>query len=247
MQLWQVSAFRNQRILVSHSHLPEMDPGCLPATQVHVSMHSNLNWTRHWGRGPSHGLLTITEFPAILRQTNRPCHSTETFPAWLHTELPAELLKVTNTTSPHIWLILIQLLLPFLKNNFLVLFLVCWVSIAVWAFSGRGERDYFSRSTEAYCDGFFCFGAQALGSPGFSGCSSRGAQALEHRLSRCAHRFSCSEACGIFLDQGLNLCLQHLANRFFTTEPLGKLSFSIFKSFPDILIPARVESCGPTT
>ena len=78
------------------------------------------------------------------------------------------------------------------------------------------------------------------------GFSNRGAQALEHRLNRCAHRFSWYAACGIFLDQGLNTCLLHLASRFFTTEPLGKLSFSIFKSFPGILIPARIESCGPT-
>ena len=40
---------------------------------------------------------------------------------------------------------------------------------------------------------------------GFNSCSSR---ALEHRLSSCAG-LSCSAACGIFLDQGLNPCLLH--------------------------------------
>ena len=39
----------------------------------------------------------------------------------------------------------------------------------------------------------------------FSTCSS---QALEHRINSCgAQVFSCSAARGIFLDQGLNLCL----------------------------------------
>ena len=34
------------------------------------------------------------------------------------------------------------------------------------------------------------------------------------------HRLSCSSACGIFLDQGSNLCLLHWQS--FTTEPSGK-------------------------
>ena len=36
------------------------------------------------------------------------------------------------------------------------------------------------------------------------------------------HGLSCSVACGIFLDQGLNLSLLHLAGSFLTTEPPGK-------------------------
>ena len=36
-----------------------------------------------------------------------------------------------------------------------------------------------------------------------------------------AHRLSCSVACGIFLDQGLNPC-PVLADGFFTTETPGK-------------------------
>ena len=39
--------------------------------------------------------------------------------------------------------------------------------------------------------------------------SSCGSQALEHRLNSCGAWLSCSAACGIFLDQGLNLCLLH--------------------------------------
>ena len=41
---------------------------------------------------------------------------------------------------------------------------------------------------------------------GFSSCSS---WALGHRLVVVAHRLSCSEACGIFLDQRSNPCLLH--------------------------------------
>ena len=60
----------------------------------------------------------------------------------------------------------------------------------------------------SHCRGFSCCGAQALGPAGFSSCGSR---ALEHRLSsRCgARKLSCFSACGIFLDQGSNLCLLH--------------------------------------
>ena len=41
------------------------------------------------------------------------------------------------------------------------------------------------------------------------GLGSRGSWALEHGLSSCGHRLSCSEARGIFLDQESNLCLLH--------------------------------------
>ena len=45
-----------------------------------------------------------------------------------------------------------------------------------------------------------------------------GSWALEHNLSSWALGLSCSAACGIFPNQGLNLSLA-LAGRFFTTEP----------------------------
>ena len=54
---------------------------------------------------------------------------------------------------------------------------------------------------------------------GFRSC---GSQALEHRLSSCAHRLSCPKACGIFPDQGSNPVSPALAGRFFTAEPPGK-------------------------
>ena len=62
---------------------------------------------------------------------------------------------------------------------------------------------------------------QTLGHAGVSSCSSR---ALEHRLNSVAHRLSCSAACGIFLDQGLNPS-PTLAGGFFTTELSGKPYF----------------------
>ena len=58
-----------------------------------------------------------------------------------------------------------------------------------------------------HCVGISCCRAWVLGHTGFSSCSS---QALEHRLYSCGTLVSglcCSTACGIFLDQGSNLCL----------------------------------------
>ena len=64
----------------------------------------------------------------------------------------------------------------------------------------------------SHCGSFSC-GAWALG-PRASvvvACrlSSCGSWALECRLSSCGHGLSCSVACGIFLDQGLNPCPLH--------------------------------------
>ena len=51
------------------------------------------------------------------------------------------------------------------------------------------------------------------------------------------HKLSYSMACGIFPDQGLNLCLLHwqpvspaLAGRFFTKEPTGKPGMQLLKA-----------------
>ena len=41
------------------------------------------------------------------------------------------------------------------------------------------------------------------------GIMSFGSWALEHRLNSCGATIGCSEACGIFPDQGLDLCLLH--------------------------------------
>ena len=61
--------------------------------------------------------------------------------------------------------------------------------------------------------------ASGIAARGLGSCSpglkSAGSVALAHGLS-------CSEACGIFPDQGSNPCLSALAGRFFATEPPGK-------------------------
>ena len=48
--------------------------------------------------------------------------------------------------------------------------------------------------------------ASVVGVRGLSRC---GSQAPELRLSSRGHELNCSVACGIFLDQGSNPCLQH--------------------------------------
>ena len=77
----------------------------------------------------------------------------------------------------------------------------------------------------------FCAGSSLLWGL-FSSCSGQashcgsfpcwGTWALELGLSSCGAQACCSVACGIFLDQGLNLSLLHLPGRCFTTEPPGK-------------------------
>ena len=54
------------------------------------------------------------------------------------------------------------------------------------------------------------------------GLSSGGSQALEYGLSNCAHRLSCSTACGIFLDLGSKSVSPALPGRFLTNVPPGK-------------------------
>ena len=63
--------------------------------------------------------------------------------------------------------------------------------------------------------GFSCCRAHALG------CA--GSVAVVHGLS-------CLEACGIFPDQGSNLCPPALQGRFLIPEPQGKFHISVFKT-----------------
>ena len=68
----------------------------------------------------------------------------------------------------------------------------------------------FSRgiSRVSLCDDFSRCAARALGTwtsiVVAHGLSCRGSRALEHRLRCCGPELSCSTACGILLDQGLN-------------------------------------------
>ena len=63
------------------------------------------------------------------------------------------------------------------------------------------------------CGGLSCCGAWARGCAGFSSCNG-GSVVVAPRLESAgsvvvAQGLSCSMACGIFLDQGSNLCLLH--------------------------------------
>ena len=97
---------------------------------------------------------------------------------------------------------------PFIisKNIYVFLFLaLLGLGCSVWAFSGCGGQ--------ASCDGFSCWGAQALGrfasavvACGLSGC---GSPALSSGSVVVVLRLSCPVAYAVFLDQGLNQCPAH--------------------------------------
>ena len=88
------------------------------------------------------------------------------------------------------------------KDKPCVCVLFCCLFLAVlglhccaWAFSSSVMWEmHYSCSWASHCSGFSCSGAQAIG---------------EWASGVVAHRLSCSKACGIFLDQGSNLCLLH--------------------------------------
>ena len=89
-----------------------------------------------------------------------------------------------------------------------VLGLCCCTSFSL----AEVSRDHSSCGVQAsLCRSFFL--SWSVGSRAF-GLQTVGSVAGAHRLS-------CPEACGIFLDRGLNPLSPALAGRFFTTEPPG--------------------------
>ena len=92
---------------------------------------------------------------------------------------------------------------------FLVILFIfgCVGSLLLWGISSSCSAQI------PHCRGFSCCGAQALGCADFSSCgnvlNSCGSRALDSGSIAVTHRFRCSAACGIFLDQGSNLCLLH--------------------------------------
>ena len=88
-------------------------------------------------------------------------------------------------------------------------------SLLLRVFSIRGEQGLLSSCGvwASHCGGASRWGAQAYSTQaplaGAGGPRSRGSRAPEHRLRICGKGLSCSAACGIFPDQGLNLCLLH--------------------------------------
>ena len=96
-------------------------------------------------------------------------------------------------------------------SKFIVLFLFdcAGCSLPCRLFSSCREWGLFCvcGARASHCGGLPCCGALVLGRAGFRSCST---WAQQFQLLGFKHRLrSCSVACGIFLDQGLNLCLLH--------------------------------------
>ena len=63
--------------------------------------------------------------------------------------------------------------LLFLKKKKVIYFWLCWMFIAVRAFSLMARGGYSSGSVQAsHCSGFSCCGAQTLGHTGFRSCNT---------------------------------------------------------------------------
>ena len=85
---------------------------------------------------------------------------------------------------PAVWWGEFSFTYPLFKTNFIFIYGCAGSSLLLGLFSSWGEWELLPGcgARASHCCGFSC-GAQALGSLGFSSCSS---QALEHRLSSCA-------------------------------------------------------------
>ena len=81
----------------------------------------------------------------------------------------------------------------FLKNIYLFIFWLRWVSVAAQTFSRCAVQGLLSSfgARASHCGGLSCSRAQALGCVG---------------LVAVARGVSCSVACGLFLDQGSHPC-----------------------------------------
>ena len=91
---------------------------------------------------------------------------------------------------------------------FLIYFWLRWVFVAVPGLSLVAASKGYS---SLRCAGFSLWWLLLLRSTGSThmGFSSCGSRALERRFSSCGNGLSCSAACGIFPDQGPNLCPLH--------------------------------------
>ena len=124
--------------------------------------------------------------------------------------------------------------------NFTYLFLAVWDLCCCTSFSELRRLGPVCCSVRAsHCDGF-SRAVWALGLPDFSSFGFPGSIVSVHRLS-------CSEACVIFLDQGLNPMSPALAGGFFTIEPPGKIphpKFPFFKIMYLFIFAAPALSCS---
>ena len=69
---------------------------------------------------------------------------------------------------------------------------------------------------------------QTVGHTGFSSCGTWAQELWFPGSIAAAQGLGCSMACGIFPDQGSNLCLLHWQVDSFTTEPSGKVPLMTF-------------------
>ena len=112
----------------------------------------------------------------------------------------------------------------FLFFNFVYGFFGCAGSLLLLGLSSHQQAGLPSSCgvRAAHGSGFALeHGLWAAWASVIAACGFSSSWALEHRLS-------CSAACGIFPDQGLNPCL--LCWGFVTTEPPGKSTMSSFKT-----------------
>ena len=105
-----------------------------------------------------------------------------------------------------------------LRLTFFFMYLFVWAALGLhccaWAFFSCIRAPLLSSCDvqASYCSGFSSCRARAPGSQASVVAAhwcDIVARPLEHRPSSCGTGLSCSEACGIFLDQGSNPCPLH--------------------------------------
>ena len=105
-------------------------------------------------------------------------------------------------------------------NIYFVYFQLCWVFIAVPAFSSFWERGlHFSCAQASHCGSFSCCGAQAVWHTGFSSWNS---QTPEHRVNSRGIHTELPRGRWDLLRPGIKLVSTVLQGRLLTAEPPGK-------------------------
>ena len=94
-----------------------------------------------------------------------------------------------------------------------IYFWLCWVFVAARVFSSCGARA-------SHCSEFSCCRAPGSRAHGLQQLQLPGSGA--QNLIVVALRLSCSEACGVFLDQGLNTCFLPWQENSLPAELPGK-------------------------
>ena len=122
--------------------------------------------------------------------------------------------------------------LPFIYffNNFVLIIWAYWVFAAARVFSSCGEQELLSscNAQASHCSGFSWCRAQGLGRAGFSSCStqlsSRGSQALDHRVNSCGPWAELLCSTWDLPGSGIEPMFPAVAGGFFTTESPGQPS-----------------------